>query len=97
MRVEKRTVSRWFLDGKGYASETAAYLAWAKKALNHEILDVAIQKMVGGDSKDKIHAEFVRRFPCTRDRSCCYGSAYCNEKRWIWLRAKAKELKDQDQ
>lgn len=104
MRVEKRIVSRWFLDGKGYASETAAYLAWAKRELNLEILDVAIPEMIGSDSKEKIHAEFVRRFPPCNYPGCedCHPSfrghprAFCNRSRWEWLRAKAKELRDAD-
>lgn len=101
MRVQKRIVSRWFLDGKGYANETAAYLAWAKKQLAREVLDVAIPKMEGSDSKEKIHAEFVRRFPPCGHFECCGrpgfpSRAFCNTARWNWLRAKAKELKDAD-
>lgn len=100
MRVEKRIVSRWFLDGKGYATETAAYLAWAKRELNGEIFDVAIPKMVGLDSTEQIQAEFANHFPPC-DAVCCqaYGGgrrAFCNTARWKWLRAKAKELKDAD-
>ena len=110
-KVEKRTVSRWFVNGKGYANETLAYLALAKKALIDKLLPRALRNLSDEcGTGECIKAEFIKEFP-PQDPcpflvnygfgrpycQCAEGrKAFCNKARWKWLRDKAKELKERD-
>lgn len=110
MKVVKRKVSRWFVNGKGYASETQAYLALAKQALVYMLLKRAVMSEIN-NGEEAIKAEYVKAFPVQDPcpfpvsdwigEAFCHCTAYgnkafCNKARWEWLRAKAKELKEQD-
>lgn len=105
MKVEKRIVSRWFVNGKGYATETAAYLAAAKEELSDAIRSrvrssVAADDFLIDDDRNRFHEAFAEMFPnCDHPDDCvqyCWPRGFCNAKRWEWLRAKAKELKEAD-
>lgn len=80
-QIAKRKVSRWYYDGKGYASLTSALRAKGKAILREEIYGVHREKLYAraNQLEDEGEADgygvalgqlYAERFPHSPDKSC---------------------------
>lgn len=103
MNVVERTVKRFYVDGRGFASRMKAYCHVAKRELEQQAIDV-------GRDIEGVHAFYAEKFPLHPMGSFPYrrdgdhleendprwephhNRAFCNGCRWDWIRARAREL-----
>jgi hypothetical protein len=84
MKVTRRQVYRWFVDGKGFPNETLAYRHLAKRELG-KILEAKVSAILRRDcgdrftvaSKEQKYEALAEMFPHSEDKSCGFDTNGC--------------------
>jgi hypothetical protein len=111
MLVTKRKVSRWFVNGKGYATETAAYRSISTKQLKQLIWRDAVElhrkehpreNFIDLDSENSgnwIHRAYMAMFPLPKPSPDCWfeRNPIDFDARKAWIDKRTKELMEEDQ